>query len=66
MRMKPNTSGQDPRNNYPASYLDNIAANSAMSEAITAMNGIDGNIGMNEVLDQLQAQMDMVSNNNPK
>ena len=41
-----------------------------MSEAITAMNGIDGinslGGGMDEVLGQLQAQMDMVSNNAPK
>jgi hypothetical protein len=44
---------QDPRN-FPQTYLDNIAANSAMSEAITAMNGIEGintlGGGMDQVL----------------
>lgn len=60
---------QDPRN-FPQTYLDNLAANSAMNEAITAMNGIEGinnfSGGMDQVLGQLQAQMEMVSNTGTK
>ena len=39
----------------PGAYLDNVAANSAINAAISAMGGMD------EVLGKIQAQMELVS-----